>query len=538
MDRRGNKPKSIPPKTKKSKSFSKREGSTAGIIKIVSNVNKDVRNIASVVGMAVIVILFAMLGSVHMLGLHHPSSQSGRSANSLLASNVLSTVPLPSSTALTTTSTPSTTSVVAAMTRSGDTTCTFLYNLTSPDSFEVNASGQNYLSGIVNYVTPDYAGLTINNNIYQMYPNKTYSINNTIEAFEVSLINLSYIPVEHSISLQFCSATPVQNLTATGPPVGFEGGGGTSTPTHVGGSSGGGGGGGGGNPATSSVSSILTTTTQSTASTTVSSYTTTVSSGGPFPAGTTVQVLYPTVLWGSASTQTYVSSVSVGTLGTVESSQYNSGEGLLFYNVSFNDGQSGWVKSTQLSATSTGGGGGGPPGDSIATGNPIYDAYDSLILQYTQKYGIQDPMLIKAEIMEESSFNSFAYNPSNDCNIKNWIESQDGSFSLLQIGRSCRSDYATNPDGSFNQSEAFNASYNLNYALALWLAQETSPPGTSTAVLYLRALAAWNNGPHVYTNTTGVYDPKGYVAAVLAKYQMLSGMAHYTPPFQYDFSTP
>lgn len=149
--------------------------------------------------------------------------------------------------------------------------CEGVYNLTSPDQFKLSSNGKILLEGTINYVTPDYAGLTINNGSYQVYPGKTYPLLNTTPEFFVTLTSITYIPISHSINLQFCSDVPTQNATVTGPPAG-SGGGGSSSGSGggsagsgggglggAGGGSGGGnsGGGGGSSPSTSTVTTTI-----------------------------------------------------------------------------------------------------------------------------------------------------------------------------------------------------------------------------------------------------------------------------------------
>ena len=45
--------------------------------------------------------------------------------------------------------------------------------------------------------------------------------------------------------------------------------------------------------------------------------------------------------------------------------------------------------------------------DLISTGEPVYDQFDSYIINASDHYGITDKLLVKSLIMQESSFNSF-----------------------------------------------------------------------------------------------------------------------------------
>jgi hypothetical protein len=250
--------------------------------------------------------------------------------------------------------------------------CGTLYNLTTPDQFNISSNGNVLIRGTVNFVTPNYGGFTLNNNYYTAYPGNTYAVTNATPAFSVTLSNLSYIPISHSIALQFCSDTPIQNMTVSGPPPGAGGGGGgggaaspaaapaassasPSPPSGGGGgggggaSTGGGGGGGGSAPASTATTSSSATTSVGSSSTTAgststqstTSATTTVNSdGSEFSQGQSVVVLYPATLWGTPTDTTYDGSVAVGSSGSIISSpQYDTNTGLWFYDISFNTGQ-------------------------------------------------------------------------------------------------------------------------------------------------------------------------------------------------------
>ena len=51
----------------------------------------------------------------------------------------------------------------------------------------------------------------------------------------------------------------------------------------------------------------------------------------------------------------------------------------------------------------------------ISTGDPVYDQFDSYIINATNQYGITDKMIVKAMILQESSFDIFAVSPDIPC---------------------------------------------------------------------------------------------------------------------------
>lgn len=210
-----------------------------------------------------VALLFVMIAPGHMLTLHSPSlspSIQAKSTNPIKTASDSSALTT-SITVLSTISTVATTSTESTTTstvhrnnlQTAATSCVLIYNLTAPNQFRVLSDNQTLVLGTVNFVSPTYAGLTVNGNLYEVYPNQTYDINNSIPTFLMSMFNLSYVPIDHSIALQFCSSDPIQNLTAKGAPQ-----------TGGGGGSGGGarvGGGGGSPPATTSTTVDTTSST-------------------------------------------------------------------------------------------------------------------------------------------------------------------------------------------------------------------------------------------------------------------------------------
>lgn len=69
--------------------------------------------------------------------------------------------------------------------------------------------------------------------------------------------------------------------------------------------------------------------------------------------------------------------------------------------------------------------------DSIAVGNWQYDQFDSIILQYSQQYGL-DPFTIKGQIMLESAFNQWAQSSQI-----NWACGGTRDLGLMQVNPYC-----------------------------------------------------------------------------------------------------
>jgi hypothetical protein len=75
----------------------------------------------------------------------------------------------------------------------------------------------------------------------------------------------------------------------------------------------------------------------------------------------------------------------------------------------------------------------------IKTGDSRYDQFDSLILTSTKKYGMSsDPMMIKAMIMQESSFDQYSISSDSPCGVPNgWSNIESKSFGLMQVTPAC-----------------------------------------------------------------------------------------------------
>ena len=145
--------------------------------------------------------------------------------------------------------------------------CVRLDNLSGTNQFKVASNAKMLLEGTVNYVTPNYAGITVNNSFYVAYTDNSYILNGVSPQFTMSLLNITYVPIEHAVTFQLCSDVALDNLTTIGPPPGASGGGG-------------GGGSGGGSSGGGSSGGAAATTTQSTSITSTTASTTIISSGG------------------------------------------------------------------------------------------------------------------------------------------------------------------------------------------------------------------------------------------------------------------
>lgn len=89
-------------------------------------------------------------------------------------------------------------------------------NITQYATFSVNLC-KTQINVTENYITPIYAGITINNRQYALYLNNKTLLDNVGPYFYVELVNISYLPIIQTIRLNF-SATQCP-VTTTIPPV-------------------------------------------------------------------------------------------------------------------------------------------------------------------------------------------------------------------------------------------------------------------------------------------------------------------------------
>lgn len=184
--------------------------------------------------------------------------------------------------------------------------------------------------------------------------------------------------------------------------------------------------------------------------------------------------------------------------------------------------------------------------DPIATGNSLYDSYDSVILAAASQYNV-DPMVLKSQMAQESYFNAQAVSSDDPCGqiIQNGVD-VGHSYGLMQMTPACISWFARNPDGTIDLSKdstssqwtnsAFNPTYNVDSAANTWAAQlqqeEQSFPGCTQTQYVKMTLSAYNAGPHSVSSCTS-YSSQGtsYINAVLNWYSQFSAMSGWPDPY-------
>lgn len=100
--------------------------------------------------------------------------------------------------------------MVCAAAANASTACTSFTNVSNQDILNFNLNNVNY-NFVENYVTPDYAGFTINGASYNnVAPNSTISLSPSTGAY-IEMPQINYLPIQKSINIIACSAPQSQN---------------------------------------------------------------------------------------------------------------------------------------------------------------------------------------------------------------------------------------------------------------------------------------------------------------------------------------
>lgn len=179
----------------------------------------------------------------------------------------------------------------------------------------------------------------------------------------------------------------------------------------------------------------------------------------------------------------------------------------------------------------------------IATGNPMYDQFDSYIKSSSRNYGISDQMLVKAMISQESYFDPRAVSPDSPCGVPpGWTDAQSKSFGLMQFTPACAEPQAGPPNlttdttSPYWSSSWFNPQYNIDRGVQA-LSRELSYVksnfyGCSDEQYLLMAVATYNSGPGaVYGCGSWNERADTHINYVLSQYKTYAEMAGAPYPY-------
>jgi hypothetical protein len=189
-----------------------------------------------------------------------------------------------------------------------------------------------------------------------------------------------------------------------------------------------------------------------------------------------------------------------------------------------------------------------PSADPLKTGNTRNDAYDCTILDVSARYGHPDPMMVKAQIEQESSFQIFSISPDSPCGTHaGWTDAESKSFGLIQVTPACgEATAALLPNGHPNltmdmqsatwATSVFNPALNLGEgakSIAGSLKQLRAKfPGCTDAQYVLMSAGAFNSGDNAVTGC-GTFNTRAqnYVNAVLGHYGTFAKAAGWPNPY-------
>jgi hypothetical protein len=186
--------------------------------------------------------------------------------------------------------------------------------------------------------------------------------------------------------------------------------------------------------------------------------------------------------------------------------------------------------------------------DPLKTNNARNDAYDCTILDVAARYGHPDPMMLKAQVQQESSFQIFSTSPDSPCGTHaGWTDAESKSFGLIQVTPACgEAPAALLPDGHPNltmdmtsamwATSVFNPSLNLGEgakSIAGSLkALRAKYAGCTDAEYVLMSAGAFNSGDNAVTGCA-MFNARAqsYVNAVLSHYASFAKAAGWPNPY-------
>ncbi|MDQ3835528.1 MAG: transglycosylase SLT domain-containing protein [Thermoproteota archaeon] len=176
--------------------------------------------------------------------------------------------------------------------------------------------------------------------------------------------------------------------------------------------------------------------------------------------------------------------------------------------------------------------------ESISTGRPTYDQFDSFIINASSLYGIQDKLMLKSMIMQESHFDNFLISWDSPCGIPDgWIEQESKSFGLTQVTPACGEVGGTRPNLNTDKNSPnwttslFNAEYNINEGVKSLsdnlLLMKSKFPGCNNDQYMLMALGAYNSGEDAIEGCDSWSErADNYITSVTERHRTLSQLVN------------
>jgi hypothetical protein len=189
-----------------------------------------------------------------------------------------------------------------------------------------------------------------------------------------------------------------------------------------------------------------------------------------------------------------------------------------------------------------------PASDPLKINNARDDAYDCTILDLSARYGHPDPMMVKSQIQQESSFQIFSISPDSPCGTHaGWTDAESKSFGLIQVTPACgEATAALLPDGHPNltmdmqsamwATSVFNPALNLGEGVksitGSLKALRAKYPGCTDPQYILMSAGAFNSGDNAVTGCA-MFNARAqsYVDAVLSHYHPFAKAAGWPDPY-------
>ncbi|HEX3775976.1 MAG TPA: transglycosylase SLT domain-containing protein [Polyangiaceae bacterium] len=217
-------------------------------------------------------------------------------------------------------------------------------------------------------------------------------------------------------------------------------------------------------------------------------------------------------------------------------------------NTSGAGGANGSAGNMGTAGSSSGGAGSCPAVDPLKTGKTKQDTYDCEILAVCTKYGMPDPMIVKSQIQQESSFNVLAISGDSPCgDPQGWTDMESKSFGLIQTTPACGEATAAllaNGHPNLDQdmtsalwaTSVFNPTINLDAGVQTdtdsLKALQKKYPGCTAAQYNMMAAGAFNSGNDAVLGC-GMYNARAqmYVDAITSHYATFSMQSGWPDPY-------
>jgi soluble lytic murein transglycosylase-like protein len=179
-----------------------------------------------------------------------------------------------------------------------------------------------------------------------------------------------------------------------------------------------------------------------------------------------------------------------------------------------------------------------PKSDLIPVGDPIFDQFDSYIINASNHYGITDKLMVKSLIMQESYFDAFLISSDIPCGVPDgWTDQESRSFGLTQVTPACGEGHASRPNLTTDKNSPnwatsyFNPEFNIDQGVkelssSLSL-MKSKFSGCSDEQYMLMALGAYNSGEGAIEGCDSWNDrADNYITNVTRNYETLSQMVN------------